>query len=163
MNIQKCARLSMLTAVAIVLNIFESFIPFFNIPGIKIGLANIIILSVLYVYGVKEAIYVSLLKILVVGILRTGLFSITFLFSLSGAVLSLITMFLAKKINIFSIIGVSIIGSISHSIGQLIMAYIILKNNSVYLYLPMLLIISIITGILVGIISKEIVKFLKNN
>lgn len=163
MNIQKCARLSMLTAAAIVLNIFESFIPFLNIPGIKIGLANIIILSILYVYGIKEAIYVSILKVLIVGILRTGLFSTTFLFSLSGAVLSLIMMFLAKKINIFSIIGVSIIGSISHSIGQLIMAYIILKNNSVYLYLPILLIVSIITGMLVGIISKEIVKYLKNN
>ena len=163
MNIQKCARLSMLTAVAIVLNIFESFIPFFNIPGFKIGLANIITLSVLYVYGIKESIYVSILKILVVGILRTGLFSTTFLFSLSGAILSLIMMFIAKKINIFSIIGVSIIGSISHSIGQIIMAYLILKNNSVYVYLPILLLISIVTGILVGIISKEIVKYLKNN
>lgn len=163
MNIQKCTRISMLTAVAIVLNIFESFIPFFNIPGVKIGLANIIILSVLYIYGIKEAIYVSLLKILVVGILKTGLFSTTFLFSLSGSILSLIMMYIFKKTNIFSIIGVSIIGSISHSIGQLIMAYIILKNNSVYLYLPILLIISIATGILVGIISKEMVKYLNNN
>lgn len=163
MNIQKCARLSMLSAVAIVLNIFESFIPFFNIPGIKIGLANIIILSILYSYGIKEALYVSILKIIVVGILRTGLFSTTFMFSLAGALLSLIMMYISKKTKLFSIIGISVIGSISHSIGQLIMAYIILKNNSVYLYLPMLLIISIITGIFVGIISKEIVKFLKNS
>ena len=163
MNIQKCTRLSMLTAVAIVLNILESFIPFFNIPGIRIGLANIIILSILYVYGIKEAIYVSILKVLIVGILRTGLFSTTFLFSLSGAIVSLIMMFLAKKTNIFSIIGVSIVGAISHSTGQIIMAYIILRNSSVYLYLPILLIVSIITGIFVGIISNEIVKYLKNN
>ena len=161
--IKKCARLSMLTAVAIILNIIESIIPFFYIPGIKIGLANIIIVSVLYLYGTKEALYVSILRVIVVGLLRTGLFSTTFLFSLSGAIFSLIIMAVIKKINIFSIIGVSIIGSIFHSIGQILMAFIILKNNSVYTYLPIMLIISIITGIFIGFISKEVVKLIEKD
>lgn len=161
--IKKCARLSMLTAVAIILNIIESIIPFFYIPGIKIGLANIIIVAVLYLYGTKEAFYVSILRVIVVGILRTGLFSTTFLFSLSGAIFSLTIMAIIKKTNIFSIIGVSIIGSIFHSIGQILMAFVILKNSSVYTYLPIMLIISIITGIFIGFISKEVVKLIEKD
>ena len=161
MDIKKCARLSMLTAIAILFNIIESFIPFFYIPGIKIGLANIIIVAVLYLYGVKEAFYVSILRIIVVGLLRTGLFSTTFLFSLAGAVLSLAAMSVLKKLNLFSIIGISIIGSIFHSIGQLLMAYVLLKNNSVYFYLPFLTILSLFTGVFTGMISKQIVKSLK--
>lgn len=161
--IKKCARLSMLTAVAIILNIIESIIPFFYIPGIKIGLANIIIVAVLYLYGTKEAFYVSILRVIVVGLLRTGLFSTTFLFSLSGAIFSLTIMAIIKKTNIFSIIGVSIIGSIFHSIGQILMAFIILKNTSIYAYLPIMLIISIITGIFIGFISKEVVKLIEKD
>lgn len=163
MDIKKCARLSMLTAIAIILNILESIIPFFSIPGIKIGLANIIIVTVLYSYGTKEAFYVSILRIIVVGLLRTGLFSTTFLFSLSGAIFSLTMMAIFKKINLFSIVGISIIGSIFHSIGQLCMAFLILKNTSVYIYLPVMLILSIVTGLFVGFISKEIVKLLEKN
>lgn len=161
--IKKCARLSMLTAVAIILNIIESIIPFFYIPGIKIGLANIIIVAVLYLYGTKEAFYVSILRVIVVGLLRTGLFSTTFLFSLSGAIFSLTIMAIIKKTNIFSIIGISIIGSIFHSIGQILMAYVILKNSSVYTYLPIMLIISIITGIFIGFISKQVVKLIEKD
>lgn len=163
MDIKKCARLSMFTSLAIILNILESFIPFFNVPGIKIGLANTIIVSILYVYGSKEALYISILRVFVVGILRTGILSTTFLFSLSGAILSLLMMSLMKKTNLFSIIGISIVGSIFHSIGQLIMASFILKNNSVFYYLPIMLVLSIITGIVIGIISKEIVKYLKKD
>lgn len=163
MDIKKCARLSMFTSLAIILNILESFIPFFNVPGIKIGLANTIIVSILYLYGSKEALYVSILRVFVVGILRTGIFSTTFLFSLSGAMVSLLMMSLLKKTNIFSIIGISVVGSIFHSIGQLIMASFILKNNSVFYYLPIMLVLSVVTGIIIGVISKEIAKFLKKD
>lgn len=163
MDIKKCARLSMLTAIAIILNILESMIPFFYIPGIKIGLANIIIVTVLYLYGIKEACYVSFLRIIVVGLLRTGLFSTTFLFSVSGAFLSLLMMYLFKKTKLFSIIGISIIGSISHSIGQLCMAFLLLKNTTIYMYLPIMLLLSILTGIMIGFMSKEIVKLLEKN
>lgn len=165
MNLQKVVRLSMFTALAIVLNIFESYVPIINlnIPGVKVGLTNIVILSVIYLYGFKEALYVSIIRIFVVGILRTGLFSTAFLFSLSGSIISLFAMYMVKKIKMFSIVGVSIVGSIFHSIGQIIMAYFLLKNINVMYYLPFIIIISIVTGIIIGIISKEVINHLKDN
>ena len=111
---KKLIRLSSLIALAIVLSILESFVPIFNIPGIKLGLANIVIITTLYIYGFKESLFVSLIRILFVSILRNGLFSLYF--SLVGALFSIVAMFLFKKTKL-SIIGVSIIGSIFHIIG----------------------------------------------
>lgn len=160
---KKFTRLTMLLALSVVLNIIESFIPLFNgnIPGLKLGLANIIILIVLYMFSFKDALYVSLLRIILVGILRTGLFSMTFFFSLGGAILSLCSMFIAKKTK-FSIIGVSIVGSIFHSIGQILVAILIIKNMYIIYYVPWLLLFSIPTGILVGFTSKTILNNLEN-
>lgn len=156
---KKFTRLTMLLALSVVLNIIESFIPLFNgnIPGLKLGLANIIVLIVLYMFSFKDALYVSLLRILLVGILRTGLFSMTFFFSLGGAFFSLCSMFLAKKTKL-SIIGVSIVGSIFHSIGQILVAILIIKNTYIIYYIPWLLLFSIPTGILVGFTSKTILN-----
>lgn len=160
---KKFTRLTMLLALSVVLNIIESFIPLFNgnIPGLKLGLANIIILIVLYIFSFKDALYVSLLRILLVGILRTGLFSMTFFFSLGGALFSLCSMFIAKKTKL-SIIGVSIVGSIFHSIGQILVAILIIKNTYIIYYIPWLLLFSIPTGILVGFTSKTILNNLEN-
>ncbi len=160
---KKFTRLTMLLALSVVLNIIESFIPLFNgnIPGLKLGLANIIILIVLYMFSFKDALYVSLLRILLVGILRTGLFSMTFFFSLGGALLSLCSMFIAKKTKL-SIIGVSIVGSIFHSVGQILIAILIIKNTYIIYYVPWLLLFSIPTGILVGFTSKTILNNLKD-
>jgi heptaprenyl diphosphate synthase len=129
MEMKKFTRLSLLLALCIVLNIIESVIPLFNgyIPGLKLGLANIVILFILYCYSFKDALYVSLLRVVIVGITRTGLFSVAFFFSLGGAFLSIIMMSLFKKLTNLSVIGVSIIGSISHSIGQIIMAIILIQ------------------------------------
>ena len=160
---KKFTRLTMLLALSVVLNIIESFIPLFNgnIPGLKLGLANIIILIVLYMFSFKDALYVSLLRIILVGILRTGLFSMTFFFSLGGAFFSLCSMFLAKKTKL-SIIGVSIVGSIFHSIGQILVAILIIKNMYIIYYVPWLLLFSIPTGILVGFTSKTILNNLED-
>lgn len=160
---KKFTRLTMLLALSVVLNIIESFIPLFNgnIPGLKLGLANIIILIILYMFSFKDALYVSLLRIILVGILRTGLFSMTFFFSLGGAILSLCSMFIAKKTKL-SIIGVSIVGSIFHSIGQILVAILIIKNMYIIYYVPWLLLFSIPTGILVGFTSKTILNNLDN-
>ena len=157
MEIKKITRLSILLSLSIVLSIVESLVPVFNgiIPGLKIGLANIAIMIALYAYRIKEAIFVSIARIFIVGMLRTGLFNITFFFSISGAILSLIAMFIFKKINIFSIIGVSIIGSIFHTIGQIIVAILFVQNMNILYYLPALLICAIITGVLTGYISKK--------
>ena len=159
MEIRKITRISILLSLSIVLSIVESLIPIFNgiIPGLKIGLANVAIMVALYVYGIKDATFVSIARIFIVGMLRTGLFNITFLFSLSGAIFSLILMFIAKKTNIFSIIGVSIIGSIFHTIGQLIVAFVIVKNANILYYLPFLLLFAIPTGLFIGYISNKII------
>lgn len=161
MDLKKITKLSMLISLSVVISIIESYIPIFNniIPGLRLGLSNVIILYVLYNYSFKESIYVSLVRVLLVGLLRTGLFSITFFFSLSGAILSIISMYIVKKIKLLSIIGVSIVGSITHSIGQILIAILLLRNNTIIYYLPYLLIFSIPTGILTGIITKKVLDY----
>lgn len=158
---KKEIRLSMLLSISIILNILESLIPIFNFPGIRIGLANIITLIVLYTYGSKDAIYISILRVLLVGILRTGLFSVAFYFSLFGSIFSIISMIIFKKTKL-SIIGVSIVGSIMHNVGQIIAALFLINTNLIY-YMPILLITSIITGTIIGFISKELLNFTQNS
>ena len=157
MEIKKIINISMLLSIGIVLSIIESFIPIFNgmIPGLKIGLSNIIVLYVLYRYSIKDTFYVVILKVLLVGILRTGLFSINFYFSIVGGILSVILMSIFKKTKL-SIIGVSIIGSIFHLIGQIIVAIILLNSFNLIYYLPYLIIFGSISGFIIGIITKDI-------
>ena len=160
---KKYMRLVMLLSFSIVLSILESFIPLFNgyIPGLKLGLANIIVLIVLYKYDAKDVFFVSILRVIVVGLMRTGLFSINFFFSLSGALFSCCFMILFKKTKL-SMIGVSVIGSIFHSIGQILIAILFLKNNNMIYYLPWLLLFSIPTGLFVGYVSKKMLSELED-
>lgn len=159
MKVQKMALLGVLTAAAIVIAILESFIPSVGIPGVKLGLANIVILVILYELGIVEAIIVNLLRVLVVGLVRGTFLSMGFLMSLSGAVLSLTIMIifylLVKK---FSIIGVSVIGSIFHVSGQILIAMLYLGTAYIVLYLPIIAISAIITGVFVGIVAQLIIK-----
>lgn len=161
MEIKKISRMAMLLALSVVLNIIESFIPIFSgaVPGFKLGLSNIVILLVVYIYGFKDALLISILKVFLVGILRTGLFSMSFFFSLGGAILSVIAMCLVKKITKLSIIGVSIVGSISHTLGQFIIAIIFYNVNMLY-YMGLALILALPTGILIGFLTKEVKKAL---
>ena len=161
METRKLTIVSMLLALSVVLNIVESTIPLIGnmIPGVKLGLANIIVLFAIYMFSFKEAMYISIGRVFLVGIIRTGLFGVTFFLSLAGAVLSTIMMFLFSRYTKLSIIGVSIIGAITHSIGQILMAIIIVKTVNVIFYLPFILFFSIITGIIVGTIAKEILVF----
>jgi heptaprenyl diphosphate synthase len=160
MEIKRITRLSLLLALSVVLNLIESVIPIFNgtIPGLKLGLANIVILFTLYEFSFKESITISIMRVVLVGILRIGLFSMAFFFSLSGAIISIIIMALAKEYTKLSIIGVSILGSIFHSIGQIIIACIFVNSTSMVLYLPWILLFSIPTGIFTGILSRELLK-----
>ena len=161
MEIKKISRLSMLLALSVALNIIETFVPLFNgiIPGLKLGLANIVILISLYIYGFKDTLLLSVLRVFIVGILRTGLFSMSFFFSLSGAILSIFMMFVAKKFSKLSIIGISIVGSLSHTIGQILIAVIFYNINMIY-YMTLSLILSIPTGIIIGFLAKEVKKTL---
>lgn len=159
MKVQKMALLGVLTAAAIVIAILESFIPSVGIPGVKLGLANIVILVILYELGIVEAIIVNLLRVLVVGLVRGTFLSMGFLMSLSGAVLSLTIMIVFYLlIKRFSIIGVSVIGSIFHVSGQILIAMLYLGTTYIVLYLPIIAISAIITGVFVGIATQLIIK-----
>lgn len=164
MDTKRIAKLSMLLSISVVLGLIESFIPIMNgtVPGIKLGLANIVIVFAIYELSFKDAIYISVLRVLLIGILRTGLFSISFFFSLAGALLSIVFMYLAKEYTKMSIVGVSVVGSIFHSIAQIIIACIFLSNINIVYYLPILLISSIVTGVVVGSISSKLVEYYSN-
>ena len=159
MKVQKMALLGVLTAGAIVIAILESFIPSVGIPGVKLGLANIVILIILYELGIVEAIVVNLLRVLVVGLVRGTFLSMGFLMSLTGAALSLGIMILFYLlIKKFSIVGVSVIGSLFHITGQLLIAMIFLGTAYIFLYLPVIAVSAIITGVFVGIVAQLIIK-----
>ena len=159
MKVQKMALLGVLTAAAIVIAILESFIPSIGIPGVKMGLANIVILIILYELGIWAAGVVNLLRVLVVSLVRGTFLSMGFLMSLTGAALSFgIMVLFYLLIKKFSIIGVSVIGSVFHVTGQIIIAMIFLGSAYIFLYLPIIAISAIITGVFVGIIAQLIIK-----
>ena len=159
MKVQKMALLGVLTAVAIVIAILESFIPSVGVPGVKLGLANIVILIILYELGIWEAAVVNLLRVLVVSLVRGTFLSMGFLMSLTGCVFSLGIMILFYLIiKKFSIIGVSVIGSVFHVLGQILIAMIFLGSAYIFLYLPVIAVSAIITGVFVGVVAKLIIN-----
>ena len=158
-KVQKIALLGVLLASTIVIAILESFIPSFIIPGIKLGLANIVILVTLYEVGILEAVFINLVRVLVVSLVRGTFLSMGFFMSLTGAFLSLGVMILFYLlIKKFSIIGVSVIGSLFHVIGQIIIAMIYMGTVYVIYYLPIIALSALVTGIFVGFIARSIIK-----
>ena len=157
MKTRDITKIAILTSICVVISILESLFTFIGdiVPGLKLGLANIVIIFALYEYDFKTAFLVSIIRVLIVALLRTG-FGINFFFSLSGAVFSIIFMYIFKKTRL-SIIVVSIIGSVFHSIGQVLVGMLLLDNYNVIYYLPYLLLFSIPTGIVIGIISKKMI------
>lgn len=159
MKVQKIALIAVLTAATIVIAVLESFIPSVGIPGVKLGLANIMILVTLYELGVIEAAFVNLARVFLASLIRGTLFTMGFFMSLAGAFLSLgIMVLFYLLIKKFSIIGVSVIGSIFHVTGQILVAMIFLSTTYILYYLPVIAISAIITGIFVGLIAQLIRK-----
>ncbi|MCI6005965.1 MAG: Gx transporter family protein [Blautia sp.] len=154
---KKIAYLGLFSAVAIIFGYVETLIPVFaGIPGIKLGLANLAVLFILARYTWKEAALVSLIRILVIGFMFGNLFSIAY--SIAGASLSLLVMTLLKRQKGFSIVGISIAGGVSHNVGQLLVAMLIVENTSLIYYTPALLVSGVITGLLIGILTSETVR-----
>lgn len=150
----------MFISVTLVVGYLESFIPIpFPVPGIKIGLANIVILWVLFAMNVKSAIIISLLRVVLSGFLFGNLYIM--LFSFIGAALSLTVMILLKKTKKFSITGISIAGAVFHNIGQIIVAIIVLENSKIIYYLPFLIISGVIFGLIIGIVGSILYKKIK--
>ena len=156
-KIKKTAFCGLVLALALIAGYAENLVPVaVAIPGIKLGAANSVILILLYMVGVKEAFLVNISRALLSGFLFGSMSSI--LYSLSGAVLSLLVMTLLKKTDRFSISGVSMAGGVFHNIGQLTMAALVLETIAVWYYLPVLIITGSITGFLIGSLSGEIYK-----
>ena len=159
MNIHKIAITGILTAGAIVIGIVESFIPSIGIPGVKLGLANIIILITLYELGILEALFVNLARVFIVGLLRGTIFTMGFFMSLTGAIFSLGIMILLHLLTKkFSIVGVSVIGALFHVFGQILVAWLFLSTPYILFYLPVIAISAIVTGVFVGIIANLVIK-----
>ena len=159
MNIHKIAITGILTAGAIVIGIIESFIPSIGIPGVKLGLANIIILITLYELGIVEALFVDLARVFIVGLLRGTIFTMGFFMSLTGALFSLTVMILFYLlIKKFTIIGVSVIGAVFHVFGQILVAWLFLSTPYILYYLPVIAISAIVTGVFVGITANLVIK-----
>jgi heptaprenyl diphosphate synthase len=161
-KMKKIIFLSLLVSIGLALSVIESAMPMpVIVPGAKLGLSNMVILVTLVIFGFKEALIVGILKSLVFTLV-TGSISSLF-YSLSGAILSCILMFLVYKYfpSIFSLIGVSIFGAVAHNFAQVTIAVIIMNNMKIYSYLPILLLTSLFTGYFVGLASIFIVKNLK--
>lgn len=157
---KKIAYAGLLTALAFVCSYVETLLPVsIGIPGAKLGLANLVILTCLYAMGEKPALLLSFVRILLVGFTFGNLASM--LYSVAGAFLSYLVMVLAKKSGKFSITGVSVLGGIFHNFGQILVAIWVLETGSLIYYFPVLLLTGTIAGTVIGILGGKMVKRLK--
>ena len=151
-NIRQLTFCGMFTAVAIVMGYIESFIVIPGLlPGMKLGLANCVILFVLMGYGMVSAALVSLVRIIVVNSLFGNMTAAVF--SLVGAALSIIVMSLLKKSGRFSTVGMSLAGGVAHNLGQVLVAMVIFENVGMFYYFPALIVTGIAAGVFVGILA----------
>lgn len=150
---KRLARMAMLLALAVIMGYLESLIPIVPmIPGIKLGLANFVIVLVMYLFSIREAVVISVLRIILVGFLLSNMSMI--LYSLAGAVLSLTVMALLKRCQHFSIYGVSMAGGIMHNVGQLLVAGALMGFQAILWYVPFLLMAGLLAGLLIGFLVR---------
>mgnify|MGYP004536432243 FL=1 len=161
MKIRKIAFLGLSVTLAMILSFVESQIPVFTtIPGMKVGLPNLVMVFLLYRAGWKETVIVSLIRAFLVALLFGNLQSL--IFSISGAVLSLTGMILLKKTGLFSPIAVSVTGGVLHNVGQIIAACLWTSTVQIAYYLPALLVSGVCAGIAIGLIAGFLLKRLEN-
>ena len=145
----------MCVALAMILSYVESLLPSPGIPGVKLGLANIVVIFALYKFGWGEAAGISLLRVFLVSVLFGHAASL--MYSAAGAVLSLAGMILLKKTDKLSCVAVSVIGGVLHNIGQILTAWLLMGPNVVY-YLPVLVFSGTIAGVAIGVVSALLVR-----
>ena len=153
----KVAVFGVFTSLALILSYVELLIPInFGIPGMKLGLANLLVVILLYKGCPRDALLLSVVRILLSGLIFGNMFSI--FYSLGGGLLSLAVMVFLKKTGQFTVAGISIGGGASHNVGQLLVAMFVVQTYQVGYYLPVLLIAGVITGAVIGILSAEVLK-----
>ena len=161
---KRLTTVAMFISAALVLHVVEGMLPVpFAAPGVKLGLANVVTLVAIMFFKFREILLIVILRCLL-GSLFGGSIS-GFLFSITGGILSAVSMwfFYNKLGKYFSLIGISIIGAIFHNIGQLLAASLIIADFRIYIYLPVLMIASVITGIFIGIVCSYMKKLIVTN
>ena len=154
---RRVAFLGLFISLAMILSYVESLIPpLVAVQGVKIGLPNLVIMFMLYRVGSREAITVSLIRVVLVSLLFSSAMSMAY--GLAGAALSLSGMMLLRKTNLFSCITVSVVGGVLHNIGQIAVAILITGTKQLVLYLPVLLISGVIAGVAIGICAGLLIK-----
>ena len=156
-KVKNIAFYGMMIALALIFSYIETFIPvsaFIPIPGVKLGLANIVVIFALYTMKNRDAFIISIIRVVISGFLFGNL--TTIVYSLAGGLLSLIVMIILKKTKL-SMIGVSMVGGVCHNIGQLGVAVILTETIRIAYYVPVLLVSGMITGLLMGFVAKLIV------
>lgn len=157
----RLASFGVFVALALIFSYIETLIPFqIGIPGVKLGLANLVIVIALYRMPVGEVYLLSGVRVVLTGFLFGNLMSI--LYSLAGGILSLTVMWGMKRIRSVSILGVSIAGGVFHNIGQLLAAALMVETYGVFSYLPVLLISGLLTGFVIGLASGEMLKRIRS-
>ena len=149
---RRVALYGMLTALAFILSYVESLVPVtLGIPGVKLGLANLVVVIALYTLDLKGAFVISVVRIVLSGLTFGGLFSM--LYSLAGGLFSFAVMAILSRKKLFGTVGVSVCGGVAHNIGQLLVAMAVLETESVWYYFPVLLISGSVAGVLIGLLG----------
>lgn len=179
---RRTAELGFLPALALILSYVESLIPFsFGVPGIKLGLPNLIVLLLLYgrneeqtadgesasrtgfvnflTKGEQESLLVNALRIVLSGFLFSNLYAI--LYALAGAAFSFLAMIIGRRSKRFSVVGVSVLGGVFHNVGQLLVAMAVVETLAVAYYVPFLIVAGTVTGALLGVAGMEILPYLR--
>ncbi len=155
------ASYGLFIALSMVLSYVEFLVPFsFAVPGVKLGLANIVTMFALYRLGKSQALVLSLVRALLVSLLFGNAFAL--LYSLSGAVLSYLMMLLFMKTGRFGPTGVGIVGGVSHNVGQILCAMVLLETKRIVYYLPVLLVSGTLAGLVIGLLAGMLVKRIDN-
>ena len=158
--VKRLCLYGLLIALAFVLSYVETLIPVaavsFFVPGMKIGLANIVVMVALYTLGARDAFILSLIRIVLVGLTFGN--TVSMIYSLSGGMLSYLVMLLLKLTGKFTTVTVCIAGGIFHNVGQILMAALVLENAGVIGYLPVLAVSGTVTGLLIGLLGGEVTK-----
>lgn len=155
-NVRRTVTLSLLVAVALILSYVESLIPpFIAVPGVKIGLANAVTVFALYLLDIRGAVIISLLRVSLASLLFGN--PVSFIYSLAGALLSIVAMLSLRRINFFSTVGVSAVGGVAHNVGQVVVAALIMENSGLLYYLSSLVVAGVIAGAAIGVVSAVLV------
>lgn len=158
MKTRTLARLALLTAIALVLGYVEHLLPVTGVPGVKLGLANTVLLYAVFLLDKRSAALLMILKVLLSGLLFGGVSAM--LYSLAGGVVSLAVMLLSRRISGISPVGVSILGAVGHNVGQTAVGCLMVGVRAMLAYAPVLLLSALLTGLVTGVAAKYAIRAL---